>query len=172
MDGSLAVIVVNLDLNQMLLANASAGLDWVLNSVYQKLNAGFLKPPKKSRGNERIKASERPKPFRRLAAIISLNLSFQTALRTRRSRAVRFKRLLVNGANLCVIRILFSTTGAFLHTREATKGHLAKPAPRPGGRFTPSVSLTYFHLIVETPQANLVAGIKWFFGSDTGRFNR
>ncbi len=29
----------------------------------------------------------------------------------------------------------------------------------------------HFHLVVETPQANLVAGMKWFLGSYTGRFN-
>ena len=29
-----------------------------------------------------------------------------------------------------------------------------------------------FHLMVETPQANLVAGMKWFLGADTSRFNR
>jgi putative transposase len=30
----------------------------------------------------------------------------------------------------------------------------------------------HFHLVVETPQANLVAGMKWFLGAYTGRFNR
>jgi REP-associated tyrosine transposase len=30
----------------------------------------------------------------------------------------------------------------------------------------------HFHLVVETPQANLVAGMKWFLGVYTGRFNR
>jgi len=30
----------------------------------------------------------------------------------------------------------------------------------------------HFHLIVETPKANLVAGMKWFLGVYTGRFNR
>jgi REP element-mobilizing transposase RayT len=30
----------------------------------------------------------------------------------------------------------------------------------------------HFHLVVETPQANLVAGMKWLLGSYTGRFNR
>jgi putative transposase len=30
----------------------------------------------------------------------------------------------------------------------------------------------HFHLIVETPQPNLVAGMKWFLGTYTGRFNR
>jgi REP element-mobilizing transposase RayT len=30
----------------------------------------------------------------------------------------------------------------------------------------------HFHLAVETPQANLVAGMKWFLGTYTGRFNR
>src|SRR5213594_2000684 len=29
-----------------------------------------------------------------------------------------------------------------------------------------------FHLVVETPEANLVAGMKWFLGTYTGRFNR
>ena len=30
----------------------------------------------------------------------------------------------------------------------------------------------HFHLVVETPQGNLVAGMKWFSGTYTGRFNR
>lgn len=30
----------------------------------------------------------------------------------------------------------------------------------------------HFHLVVETPGANLVAGMKWFLGAYTGRFNR
>ena len=30
----------------------------------------------------------------------------------------------------------------------------------------------HFHLVVETPQSNLVAGMKWFLGTYTGRFNR
>ena len=30
----------------------------------------------------------------------------------------------------------------------------------------------HFHLVVETPQANLVAGMKWFLGVYTARFNR
>jgi putative transposase len=30
----------------------------------------------------------------------------------------------------------------------------------------------YFHLVLETPKANLVAGMKWFLGAYTGRFNR
>jgi len=30
----------------------------------------------------------------------------------------------------------------------------------------------HFHLVVETPQANLVAGMKWFLGTHTSRFNR
>ena len=30
----------------------------------------------------------------------------------------------------------------------------------------------HFHLVVETPQANLVAGMKWWLGTYTGRFNR
>lgn len=29
----------------------------------------------------------------------------------------------------------------------------------------------HFHLVVETPEANLVAGMKWFLGVDTKRFN-
>jgi hypothetical protein len=28
------------------------------------------------------------------------------------------------------------------------------------------------HLVLETPQANLVARMKWFLGTCTGRFNR
>ena len=30
----------------------------------------------------------------------------------------------------------------------------------------------HFHLVVETPMANLVAGMKWFLGTYTSRFNR
>jgi putative transposase len=30
----------------------------------------------------------------------------------------------------------------------------------------------HFHLVVATPQGNLVAGMKWFLGTYTGRFNR
>jgi putative transposase len=30
----------------------------------------------------------------------------------------------------------------------------------------------HFHLVVETPRANLVAGMRWFLGTCTGRFNR
>jgi putative transposase len=30
----------------------------------------------------------------------------------------------------------------------------------------------HFHLVVETPGANLVAGMKWFLGAYTSRFNR
>ena len=32
--------------------------------------------------------------------------------------------------------------------------------------------VNHFHLVVETPQPNLVAGMKWFLGTYTGRFNR
>jgi REP element-mobilizing transposase RayT len=32
--------------------------------------------------------------------------------------------------------------------------------------------LNHFHLVVETPQGNLVAGMKWFLGTYTSRFNR
>ena len=30
----------------------------------------------------------------------------------------------------------------------------------------------HFHLVLETPQANLVAGMQWFLGTYTSRFNR
>src|SRR5215212_7093505 len=30
----------------------------------------------------------------------------------------------------------------------------------------------HFHLVVETPRANLVAGMKWLLGTYTSRFNR
>src|SRR5262245_636933 len=32
--------------------------------------------------------------------------------------------------------------------------------------------VNHFHLVVETPKANLVAGMKWFLGTYTSRFNR
>jgi putative transposase len=32
--------------------------------------------------------------------------------------------------------------------------------------------LNHFHLVLETPQPDLVAGMKWFLGTYTGRFNR
>jgi REP element-mobilizing transposase RayT len=32
--------------------------------------------------------------------------------------------------------------------------------------------LNHFHLVVETPKPNLVAGMKWFLGTYTSRFNR
>ena len=32
--------------------------------------------------------------------------------------------------------------------------------------------LNHFHLVVETPRANLVVGMKWFLGTYTARFNR
>ena len=32
--------------------------------------------------------------------------------------------------------------------------------------------LNHFHLVLETPKANLVAGMKWFLGTYTSRFNR
>ncbi len=32
--------------------------------------------------------------------------------------------------------------------------------------------LNHFHLVMETPKANLVAGMKWLLGTYTGRFNR
>lgn len=32
--------------------------------------------------------------------------------------------------------------------------------------------LNHFHMVLETPQRNLVAGMKWFLGTYTGRFNR
>jgi hypothetical protein len=31
---------------------------------------------------------------------------------------------------------------------------------------------SHFHLVVETPQANLVVGMKWLLGTYTSRFNR
>jgi putative transposase len=30
----------------------------------------------------------------------------------------------------------------------------------------------HFQLVIETPHCNLVAGMKWFLGNDTRRFNR
>jgi putative transposase len=33
------------------------------------------------------------------------------------------------------------------------------------GRFTQCLVWNHFHLVVETPQGNLVAGMNWFFGT-------
>lgn len=35
-----------------------------------------------------------------------------------------------------------------------------------------SLMLNHFHLVIETPQANLVAGMQWFLGTYTSQFNR
>src|SRR5688572_33460673 len=35
-----------------------------------------------------------------------------------------------------------------------------------------SLMPNHFHLVVETPQPNLVDGMKWFLGTYTSRFNR
>jgi hypothetical protein len=35
----------------------------------------------------------------------------------------------------------------------------------------PRMMSNHFHLVVETPTANLVAGMKWFLGVYTHRFN-
>jgi len=43
---------------------------------------------------------------------------------------------------------------------------------RPGGGSTPTVLMgNHYHLLLETPQANLVAGMKWLQGTYTQRFN-
>jgi putative transposase len=34
------------------------------------------------------------------------------------------------------------------------------------------IMANHFHLVIETPQANLVAGMKWFPGTCTSRFNQ
>ena len=59
---------------------------------------------------------------------------------------------------------------------------LCVPHADRAGRSTPMASCritclcrarqTGFHLVVETPQPNLVAGMKWFLGTYTSRFNR
>lgn len=38
------------------------------------------------------------------------------------------------------------------------------------GSYMPML-FNHFHFVVETPQPNLVAGMKWFLGTYTGRFN-
>jgi REP element-mobilizing transposase RayT len=50
---------------------------------------------------------------------------------------------------------------------------LGKAAKRFGWSVTVWVLMTnHFHLVVETPRANLVAGMKWLLGTYTMRFNR
>src|ERR1700729_1830036 len=45
-------------------------------------------------------------------------------------------------------------------------------ARRRAGKSRPCRMPNHFHLVVETPQGNLAAGMKWFLGTYTGRFNR
>ncbi len=49
---------------------------------------------------------------------------------------------------------------------EADQGD-STPHPNPT-----HVMLNHFHLVVETPKANLAAGMRWFLGAYTSRFNR
>jgi len=57
--------------------------------------------------------------------------------------------------------------------REAFVEALAAVCAKTGWRVHAYVLLpNHFHLVVETPQPNLVAGMKWFLGTYTGRFNR
>ena len=41
-----------------------------------------------------------------------------------------------------------------------------------GGPRALSDGENHFHLVVETPQGNLVSGMKWLLGTYTGRYNR
>ena len=48
-----------------------------------------------------------------------------------------------------------------------------RTSPAPGWQVHAYVLMpNHFHLVVETPQPNLVAGMKWFLGTYTSRFNR
>src|SRR5580765_3893128 len=48
----------------------------------------------------------------------------------------------------------------------------ARPAKRPSGRVHAwCLMRNHFHLVIETPLPNLVAGMKWLLGVYTKRFN-
>lgn len=57
--------------------------------------------------------------------------------------------------------------------REALLGALAKTCARTGWHVLAWCwMVNHFHLVIETPRPNLVAGMKWLLGTYTGRFNR
>ncbi len=57
--------------------------------------------------------------------------------------------------------------------RECFIRTLAEAAGKTGGQVHAYCLMpNHFHLVVETPQGNLVAGMKWFLGTYTARFNR
>jgi REP element-mobilizing transposase RayT len=50
---------------------------------------------------------------------------------------------------------------------------LGEARAKTGGQVHADVLMpNHFHWVVETPQPNLVAGMKWLLGTDTSRFNR
>ena len=48
---------------------------------------------------------------------------------------------------------------------------LGEACKRAGWGGMPILARNYFHLMVEMPQQTLVAGMKWFLGAYTQRFN-
>ncbi len=57
--------------------------------------------------------------------------------------------------------------------RECFVGTLAEACEKTGWQVHAyCLMANHFHLVVETPRGNLVAGMKWFLGTYTGRFNR
>ena len=57
--------------------------------------------------------------------------------------------------------------------RQCFLGTLGEACGKTGWRIHALCLLpNHFHLVVETPQGNLVAGMKWLLGTYTGRFNR
>ncbi len=57
--------------------------------------------------------------------------------------------------------------------RELFLETLAETCERTGWQvFAYCLMPNHFHLVIETPRANLVAGMKWFLGTYTARFNR
>ncbi len=49
---------------------------------------------------------------------------------------------------------------------------LGQACAKTGWQVQYCLMLNHFHLVVETPKANLVAGMKWLLGTYTARFNR
>ena len=59
------------------------------------------------------------------------------------------------------------------HDRRRFLGTLAETCGKTGWQVHAYCLMpNHFHLVVETPQANLVAGMKWFLGVYTSRYNR